>query len=78
MSEIYNHENYAYVKHEVCPKCGSNGYKSIINNYSSTEYTNQPCTCMCCGDAHILGERVSKSLFNRNKILNKILNDKEV
>lgn len=59
-------------KHKYCPKCGERyssstlvGYALDINNPDKYEDLNQ-CTCLSCGDNHVVHDRVGKK---RAKIL---------
>ena len=66
----YNKFMKAYHKaHEVCPRCGSNGYSTTLMGYPlvaghEDEYKDlNACTCTLCKYYHTAHERISKKEF---------------
>lgn len=61
-------------KHEACPKCGSLAYSTtlmgfVVNMDNKESYKDRnTCTCMDCGDRHIMHDRVNKSIIRDNKL----------
>lgn len=51
--------------HEVCPKCGSDNYESTCVGCllidPETYKDENDCTCLDCGDQHIVHDRVQKN-----------------
>jgi len=62
-----------YLKHAVCPKCGSNicltslvGFALDMNNKEAYKDLNK-CECDNCGDKHTQHDRISLEEFNKTK-----------